>query len=465
MEKEGNLLIEISNNDSFNENPKEQLSLEGKIKVVAKNFLQKSGEKEVVVISHFDTDGITSAAIMIKCLKRLDKKFSVKIVKSLEKPFIDSIAKDKIIIFLDLSSGSLNHINEAGLKEVFIIDHHELTHDIPEGIEIINPHLHKKEKISSSGLTYLFCKEIDPESKKSAKLAVLGMIGDLLEKEVDKLNNGILEEGEIKKKRGLLIYPSTRPINRALEYCSNPYIPGVTGNPAGVLELLREAGIESSRGQYKSLMEVSEEEMKRLVTSIMLRNPKAGEQIIGDIFLIKFFNKLEDAREISAMVNACSRLGQSDTALRFCMEIPGARKDAEGIHIKYKQHIISGLDFVSKADKIIGKGFVIINARDQIKDTIVGTIASILSNSSVYEKGTIIITMAYYEDKIKVSARICGRDSIGRNAREILDGVIKEIGGEVGGHEFAAGCILTRDKEKIFIDALKKTFEIELVKI
>ena len=57
---------------------------------------------------------------------------------------------------------------------------------------------------------------MDPESKKSAKLAVLGMIGDLLEKEIDKLNNGILEDGEIKKKRGLLIYPSTRPINRAL---------------------------------------------------------------------------------------------------------------------------------------------------------------------------------------------------------------------------------------------------------
>src|SRR3989338_7841176 len=217
------------------------------------------------------------------------------------------------------------------------------------------------------------------------------MIGDLLEKEIDKLNNGILEEGEIKKKRGLLIYPSTRPINRALEYCSNPYLPGITGSPSGVIELLREAGIENSNGQYKSLMEITEEEMKRLVTSIMLRNPKA-EEIIGDIFLIKFFNKLEDARELSAMVNACSRLGQSDVALRFCMEIPGSRKEAEEIHIKYKQHLISALDFVSKAEKVLGKGFVIINAKDQIKDTIVGTIASILSNSPVYEKGTMIFS-------------------------------------------------------------------------
>ena len=293
------------------------------------------------------------------------------------------------------------------------------------------------------------------------------MIGDLLEKEIDKLNNGILEDGEIKKKRGLLIYPSTRPINRALEYSSNPYIPGVTGNSLGVLELLREAGLEATRGQYRSLMEITEDEMKRLVTAIAIRNPKVAGEIVGDIFLIKFFNKLEDARELSAMVNACSRLGQSGVALRFCMEVPGSRKEAEEIHIKYKQHIISGLDFVSKADKVVGKSFVIINAKDQIKDTIVGTIASILSNSSVYEKGTVITTMAYYDDKIKVSARVCGRNASGsqRNIREILSGVMNEVGGEVGGHEFMPGCILTRDKEKQFIEVLSKALEIEFVKI
>ena len=450
---------------------KEDSLLEEKIRNVSKSFLEKTIGKEIIVVSHFDTDGITSAAIMTKCLSRLDKKFSVKITKSLEKPFIDALPKDKIIIFLDLASGSLNYIEEAGLKEVFIVDHHEMFQEIPKGVEMVNPQLYKKEKISSSGLTYLFCKEIDPQSKSSAKLAVLGMIGDLLEKEIDKLNNGILEDGEIKKKRGLLIYPSTRPVNRALEYCSNPYIQGVTGNPAGVRELLREAGIESTRGQYKSLMELTEDEMKRLVTSIMLRNPASGEEIIGDIFLIKFFNKLEDARELSAMVNACSRLGQSDTALRFCMEIPGSRKEAEEIHIKYKQHIISGLDFAAKSEKIVGKGFVVINAKDQIKDTIVGTIASILSNSSVYPRGTVIIAMAYYDDKVKVSARVSGRNqsnNVGKerkNVREILNSIIQEIGGEVGGHEFAAGCIITKSKEKSFIEAIKKSFEVELVKI
>ncbi|MAG29248.1 hypothetical protein CL632_03865 [bacterium] len=52
-----------------------------------------------------------------------------------------------------------------------------------------------------------------------------------------------------------------------------------------------------------------------------------------------------------------------------------------------------------KMDKIRGKGFVILNAKDQIKDAIVGTICSMLSSSPTYTEGTILIGMAYNEDK------------------------------------------------------------------
>ena len=292
------------------------------------------------------------------------------------------------------------------------------------------------------------------------------MVGDLLEKEIDKLNNHIMEDGEIKRKRGLLIYPSTRPLNRTLEYCSNPFIPGVTGNSEGVMELLRETNLAAKNGKYKSIIELNKEEMERLITAIMLRNPRCrNSEIIGDIFLIKLFNKLEDAREISALINACSRYGEPATALQFLMEIPSAKKTAESIHIKYKQQLISGLDFIEKAEKIQGNGFVIINAKNKVKDTMIGTIASIISNSPLYEEGTIIITMAYYEDKIKVSTRICGRVSNGRNVREILNTVIERLGGEVGGHEVAAGCIISQEKENDFIKILKENLEIEVVRV
>ena len=323
----------------------------------------------------------------------------------------------------------------------------------------------KKEKISSAGLTYLFCRELAHTIHGLAKLAVIGMIGDMMEKNLDKINNKILEESEAIKKRGLLIYPATRPLNRTLEFSSNPYIPGVTGDSYGVTKLLRDAGLTHKEGKYPSLIELNPDEMSNLITSIMLRHPKItnNTDIIGDIFLVKFFNKLEDARELSAMINACSRLGESQVALQFCLEIPSAKKRAEVLYAKYKRLIISGLDLVSKIQKVEGGGFVIINTKSGVKDTIVGTIASILSNSKVYEPGTIIVTMAYSGNKIKVSARSVSRQ--GRNVRNVLHGVVSKIGGEVGGHEFAAGCLINKDKEEEFIKNLKENLEIELVKI
>jgi single-stranded DNA-specific DHH superfamily exonuclease len=204
--------------------------------------------------------------------------------------------------------------------------------------------------------------------------------------------------------------------------------------------------------------------MQRLVTSIILRNPETKEEeILGDIFLIKLFNKLEDARELSAVVNACSRFGESGVALQFCMEMPMARKQADLIHAKYKQNLIAGLKFANQCEKIQGKGYVIINGKEEIKDVMAGTIASILASSRVYEEGTIVITLAYNEDKIKVSARIAG--NTGRNVHQLLTRIVDIIGGEVGGHENAAGCNISIEKESEFIGLLKKNLEIELIKI
>lgn len=442
----------------------ESKNLESEIRHIANKFTEISPEEEILVLSHFDTDGITSAAIFIQTLKKLDRRFSLKIVKRLEEETIKKLPSDKTIVFLDLASGSMDKLSEINLKEIFIIDHHEIFQEIPDKINIINPQLNGKEELSSSSLVYLFCKELTGENKELAKLAILGMIGDYMEKNIDKLNNLIINDGEVKRKRGLLIYPSTRPLNRTLEYCSEPYIPQITGNSEGVRELLKEIGLNPSNGKYKSLIELDEDEMSKLVTAIMLRTPKVkSKKIVGDIFLIKLFNKLEDARELSAMINACSRLGESDIAIQFCMEISGAKKRVELMHTRYKQFIISGLKHASESDKIEGKGFVIINAKEKIKDTIIGTIASILSNSSIYEEGTIITTMAYYEDKIKVSARSVGDND--RNLREILTTVIDKIGGEVGGHKLAAGCMIKQEKEEEFLDFLKKNLEIEMVKI
>lgn len=444
-----------------------------KIKQFAKDFLEKTDKKNILIVSHFDTDGITSAAIFGRCLKKLDKNFSFKISKSLDKEFIDSLPQDKVLVFLDFGSGSLTDICNLKNELIFIIDHHELNADFkfPPNIQMINPHLYSDgEEMANACLTYLVTREMGKKDTEMANLAIIGTVGDLMETKFGALANSVIKDADLTIKKGFLIYPSTRPLNKSLEYCSSPYIPGVTGNPSGVFDLLREANIQSTKQGYKSLMELDEDEMRRLVTAITLRmpNPDRMEHFIGNLFLIKFFNKLEDARELSALINACSRMGESNTCLLFCMGNEKARKNAETVYIKYKQSLIEALNHANVNPKIEGSQYVIMNAKDKIQDTIIGTVASIMSMSTLYKEGTIIITMAYNQDKIKVSSRICGRDKKEgeqRNLKDFMTEITQHLGGESGGHKFAAGCIINKTQEEAFIEFVKKKLDVEIVKI
>ena len=235
-----------------------------------------------------------------------------------------------------------------------------------------------------------------------------------------------------------------------------------------VKKILKEAGIEKNGRVFKALIDLTDDEMRNLVTSVMLRlnGQEKNSDFIGNLYLLKFFNKVEDARELSAMINACSRMDKPEIALMLCLGNTFARKQAERIYVKYRQHIISGLRYIDENKKIEGREYIIINARDKIKDTIIGTLASILSFSSMYKEGTIIIAMAYNEDKIKVSTRMAGRDvNSGRNLKELLDSVMRTLGGQSGGHKMAAGCVISREDEEKFIELMKKKLEFEVEKV
>lgn len=433
---------------------------------LAKEFLEAAKNKPVRLISHHDTDGITSAAIMTKALKRLEKNFSIKIVKGLDKNILEKELKrqDKeVLFFTDLASGSLDYFQN--LKEpIFILDHHEIDKEKLakiKNVKIINPHLFNEEEICGAGLSYFFAKAISEENTDSANLAIIGMVGDRHENEVSKLNQQVIKDAaELTIKKGLLIFSSTRPLRKSLEYSTNHYIPGVTGSSQGVLDLLREVNISPNRTLY----DLTEDEMSRLVTATMIRRAEHNhkESMIGNIYILKFFNRKEDVRELSVLINACSRLGHPEVALAFCLENEKAKEQAQNIYIKYKQELVSGLRQAEKMKKIKGNGFMILNAKSEIKDTIIGTICSILSSSLEYDQGTVLVGMAHNKDKIKVSARIVGE---GRNLKEVLEKTVMDLEAEVGGHKKAAGCLIKKEDEEKFLEKLRKNLEIEIIKI
>src|SRR3989344_7374979 len=79
------------------------------------------------VISHLDSDGLTSASIILKVLKREKKKFVLSIVKQLNENILKELSLEnyKVIIFTDLGSGYIKLINQyLNDKKIFIFDHH-----------------------------------------------------------------------------------------------------------------------------------------------------------------------------------------------------------------------------------------------------------------------------------------------------------------------------------------------------
>ena len=275
------------------------------IKEASEKFLSSlENDVFIKIITHLDTDGISSAAIFSKMLYRLDQKFSLTIVKQLEKDVIDNIINEvnansakSFVVFLDLGSGSLSQIKNIN-SNVLIIDHHYLEEnyeELGENIIFINQRIYSEEQISASGLTYLFAKAVDDRNKDLSDLSILGLVGDLLDKEINKIKYNILKDATNSNtiiKKGLPLFASNRPIHKSLELSSTVYIPGVTGSSEGALDLLKEAGIDIKyNNKFKTILDLTKEELSRLITAIILRraDKKDSEDIISNIFLIKFF--------------------------------------------------------------------------------------------------------------------------------------------------------------------------------
>ncbi len=438
--------------------------IEERMAVFSKQFLETVSNKEILVVSHFDTDGITSAAIVVKALKRKDCKFSVKIVKTFGKDVIEALPKDKILLLLDLGSSHLLDLASSEIEHIFIIDHHGVASNVPESLHFFNPEVLDQTQMSASGLAFFFVKEMDDKNADLIKFGILGMIGDTLEKEISLFGEKILKEENVQEKRGLLLYPSTRSLDKVLEYSSQPFIPGVTGDPAGVIQFLDENGFVKNNGMYKSINELTEEDAEKLMKSILLKNPGITKEfLMGEIYLLRWYGKMEDARELSARINACSRLDRVYLSLQLCLEIPSAKKEAESMHAKYKRNILSSLKELKDSVEFSGKGFIVMNAKDKVKDTFISTTLNILSRSGSYQEETILVGLAFSGDKIRVSVR--NTEQEGRNVKEIFQKIIDVVGGEVRGHRMAAGCIIQRKDEKEFLELTKRELEIETVKV
>lgn len=459
-------------------NPYEQFNQQ--LKNAAEAFKAIDKKEVIRLVSHLDADGISACAVMIKLLNNDNRKYSVSIVQQLNKGMISQLASEpyNCFIFTDIGSGVLSDINEM-LKgrKVFILDHHSTEKTKAENVVFVNPHtcgIDGGKEISGAGVVFKFACAVDKSMEELAHIAIIGAIGDLQEQNgFLRLNEEILktavEKGKIKVTKGLRLFGTqTKPLHKALEYCTDPYIPGVSGSESGAIQFLYQVGIDPKNGNgWKKIVHLDDEDMKKLVTGIIMKrlNEANPDDVLGNIYILPHEEEespTRDAKEFATLLNACGRLGKASYGIGACLGDKKIKQQAIRCMADYKKEIVNVLNWYNEnkfSDDIFwGNRFVIINAKDKVMSTMIGTLASILSKSNLMANNNLILSMARALDgSTKVSLRTANNLNGALDLKKIIEGIIGGIGNcESGGHQNAAGAVIPTEKESMFIEAAKE---------
>ncbi len=451
------------------------------LKNAAESFRNTDKKETVRLISHLDADGISACSIMIKLLNNDNRKYSVSTIQQLNRAVLSQLASEpyNFFIFTDIGSGAINDIKEMLKgKKVFVLDHHSIEGiDGFEGIVFVNPHtcgIDGGKEISGAGVVFRFACAVDKSMEELAHIAIVGAIGDLQEQNGflrlnEEIRKTAVEKGKIMVTKGLRIFGSqTKPLHKALEYCTDPYIPGVSGSESGAIQFLYQIGIEPKNGtEWKKIVHLDNGEMKKLVTGIIMKrlNEANPDDVLGNVYILpheKEESPTRDAKEFATLLNACGRLGRASLGIGSCLGDKKIREQAIRSLGDYKKEIVNALNWYNEnkfsEDVFWGSRFVVINAKSNVMSTMIGTLASILSKSNVMANNTFILSMAHALDgSTKISLRTTGNANGSLDLRKIIEEIIGGIGNsESGGHQNAAGAVIPTDKEELFIEAAKE---------
>ncbi|RLF16787.1 MAG: hypothetical protein DRJ66_02470 [Thermoprotei archaeon] len=451
--------------------------------------------KPALIVSHYDADGIASAAIMAKVFSQLSTPFHIRIVTQLDEALINELANAfknyELFVFLDMGSGEKELISKRCKdKKVIIIDHHELTKESPSNgcIVELNPRefgINGDNEISSSGLVYLIARHLDVKNVKLAPLAIVGALGDLQDRgeksRLISLNLAIAREGMahnlIKEEISLRIFGlRSRPLVECLAKTFDPYIPGLSGNKMACYKFLKNIGIEpEANGSLRMFSSLKKEEVRTLVTNLVKYMLEAGlsskdaESIVGYVYYILNEDPstpLYDAREYSALLNACGRMGKYGLGIVLCLGVRGsALNEAIEVWEEYRNRLAKYLRLIHSRDIVeeYRELYVIRGDIVGMEERISGAIASITSGIFSEPKVIVVLAKSEREGFLKVSLRLPemlkGKVDLG----SIVHAISTEVGGSGGGHKVAAGASIPINKREEFIERLRDTLAGELL--
>ncbi|MCL2550302.1 MAG: DHH family phosphoesterase, partial [Methanimicrococcus sp.] len=246
----------------------------------------------VCLVTHNDSDGLTSAAIMIQAFKREGMTYYHKIFPKLDAGLVSVLAssypEDFLMVFCDIGSGQSEFLS-ALPNPIVILDHHVPVGKSPAKV-VVNPitvGLEGSYMISGAGVSYLTARAMNPVNTDLSSLAVAGMIGD--RQLMVAANAEILDEairtGVVTVRKGLKIGDGN--LFDVLMRTTEPYL-DITGKPDEIRAFLSDLNLDEN----KNIHDLTDDEMDRLCKAVLaklepLDSPDATEAAAGDVYYLK----------------------------------------------------------------------------------------------------------------------------------------------------------------------------------
>lgn len=444
-----------------------------KICRIAAEKIRSSGE--LVVASHVDADGLTSAGIVCTALQRLGIEYKPLFFRQLDVPALNQISDigPDLAIFTDLGSGMLDDIGRSGLSAI-VADHHRVQGQARLEAHM-NPHLVGADgatHLSGSGTSFLLAQALalhHEENDDLSGLAVVGAVGDLQDMAMGQLqgiNRAVLEigsrAGALSYGRDLKLFGrQTRPVFKMLEYSQDPYIQGLSGDEDACIAFLKELGIKLGGEKWRRWIDLSQEEKSRVVSALLRKGLRAGlssiklERLVGEVYTLlreTEGTELRDASEYSTLLNATARYGHSDIGLAVCMgDRSRSFEKARVLLNQHRQNLVNGLKLVADQGLSQMDHLQYFDAGDAILDTIVGIVAG-MSFQMADRSKPILAFARNPEGGMKVSSR--GTSDLVRSGLDLaaaMSSSAKAVGGVGGGHNIAAGATIPDGSKEEFL--------------
>tara|TARA_A100001037_G_scaffold306608_1_gene353251 strand:- start:15994 stop:17454 length:1461 start_codon:yes stop_codon:yes gene_type:complete len=462
------------------------------------NYLLDS--KSVLCISHIDADGLTSAAIATQAIQRANIPLETAFSKRLGEPELKQLTKTdhETILFTDFGSGQIEKIIEYSEKGNFnpiICDHHQPSiapssnsHTLIDLDFHLNPLLFEIDgasELSGAGTCYFLARALESgsvDNRDLASLAVVGAIGDMQARDKGLIgpNKIIAQEGVDKGvldiKLDLAFYgKQTRPLPKLLEYSSEFGIPSISNNPSGSIRFLKNLDIDvRENGKWKFWVDLSHSDKKAIVNELVKHAISRGLSIdkissfISPVYELTqelSGTALREATEFSTILNATARYGRPDVGLSICL---GNRNKsltrAKNLLAVHRKNLAEGIGLLNREGVVMEENFQWFHAQDKIRDTIVGIVAGMVLGMDGTDPNKPIFAFAKTEEgDLKVSSR--GTPILvknGLNLSEVMRISAEHVGGEGGGHDIAAGATIPLQTEKLFLEQIKTTLELQL---